>query len=237
MTTRFATLLLGVAVLAACGGETKTKAADTAAAPPPAVTPNVTATPAPAVFRVRFETSKGPFVVEARREWSPNGVDRFYQLVSSGFFDNIRFIRVIPGFMAQFGIHGDPKVAAQWEPLSIPDDPVTHSNKRGYVTYATHGANSRTTQLFINFKDNAFLDSQGFTPIAQVVEGMPVVDGLYSGYGDGPPDGKGPDQTRVHNEGNVYLEKEFPKLDFIRSARLENVAVVDSAKKGGPAKK
>lgn len=182
--------------------------------------PDQPAPRAPETFRVRFETSRGPFVVEAHRSWSPHGVDRFYQLVSSGFYDGVRFFRVIPGFVAQFGIHGDPAVAAAWENMVIPDDSVVQSNIRGTISFATAGPNTRTTQLFINYRDNVALDRIGFSPIATVIEGMDVVDSLYGGYGDGPPDGRGPDQGRITREGNRYLEREFPKLDFIRTARI-----------------
>jgi peptidyl-prolyl cis-trans isomerase A (cyclophilin A) len=147
-------------------------------------------------------------------------VDRFYELVASGFYDNVRFFRVLPGFVAQFGIHGDPAVAEAWEKMSIPDDPVVQSNKRGTVSFATAGPNTRTTQLFINYRDNPALDGMGFSPIGEVVEGMQVVDSLYAGYGEGPPDGRGPDQGRIRREGNSYLEREFPKLDYIRTARI-----------------
>jgi len=221
-----ATLLLPLAALAACGDSTsKSSTSDTATPPSPAAPPM-----APAVFRARFETSKGTFVVEAHRDWAPNGVDRFHQLVKSGYYDNVRFFRVLPDFMVQFGMHGDPAVAAQWEPLMLPDDPVVQSNKRGFVTFAKRTEpNTRTTQLFINFKDNAFLDSQGFSPIGVVVEGMSVVDKLYSGYGETP------NQDSIRTEGNAYLEKEFPQLDFIRTARIEEPATADSAaKKGAP---
>lgn len=182
--------------------------------------PNQPAQPAPETFRVRFETSRGTFTVEAHRAWSPRGVDRFYELVASGFYDNVRFFRVLPGFVAQFGIHGDPAVAEAWEKMSIPDDPVVQSNKRGTVSFATAGPNTRTTQLFINYRDNPALDGMGFSPIGEVVEGMQVVDSLYAGYGEGPPDGRGPDQGRIRREGNSYLEREFPKLDYIRTARI-----------------
>ncbi|HXQ27853.1 MAG TPA: peptidylprolyl isomerase [Gemmatimonadales bacterium] len=175
---------------------------------------------APATFRTRFETSKGTFVVEVHRDWAPQGADRFYALTKSGFFDGVRFFRVIAGFMAQFGISGDPKVASAWRTRSIPDDPVRQSNTRGMVTFATAGPNTRTTQLFINYGDNHGLDPQGFSPFGQVVEGMDVVDHLYAGYGDGPPEGTGPDQGRVESEGNAYLERDFPKLDYVLKALL-----------------
>jgi peptidyl-prolyl cis-trans isomerase A (cyclophilin A) len=176
---------------------------------------------APATYKVRFDTSKGPFVVEIHRDWAPNGADRFYNLVKNGFFDDARFFRVISGFMVQFGINKDPKISAPWRAAQIKDDPVKQSNKRGYITFATAGPNSRTSQVFINFGDNAGLDSQGFAPFGQVVSGMNVVDSLYNGYGEGAPRGKGPDQGRIQAEGNTYLNAEFPRLDFIKSATIE----------------
>jgi peptidyl-prolyl cis-trans isomerase A (cyclophilin A) len=155
------------------------------------------------------------------REWAPRGADRFYNLVKNGFYDDVRFFRVIPNFMAQFGIHGDPAVAAAWRMARINDDPVKQSNKRGFVVFATAGPNTRTTQLFINFKDNAAsLDKQGFAPFGRVVTGMETVDKIYDGYGEGAPRGKGPDQGRAQAEGNAYLSKEFPRLDFIKSATI-----------------
>jgi len=178
------------------------------------------AAPAPDSFRVTVETSKGNFTILAHRDWSPRGVDRFYNLVKLGYYDDTRFFRVLNGFMAQFGLHGDPKVNAAWEPLRIEDDSVKQSNKRGTVTFATGGPNTRTTQLFINYGDNANLDAMGFAPIGEVVEGMAVVDSLYANYGEGAPDGAGPDQARIAAEGNAYLTQSFPQLDFIRRARI-----------------
>jgi peptidyl-prolyl cis-trans isomerase A (cyclophilin A) len=175
---------------------------------------------APAVYQAKFDTSKGPFVIEVHRDWAPQGADRFYNLVKNGFFDNARFFRVIEGFMVQFGINGDPKIAAAWRDADIKDDPVKHSNERGTITFATAGPNTRTTQVFINFADNAPLDGQGFSPFGKVVSGMEVVDSLYGGYGEGAPNGNGPDQGRVQSQGNAYLEQDFPKLDFIKSATI-----------------
>jgi peptidyl-prolyl cis-trans isomerase A (cyclophilin A) len=177
---------------------------------------------APAAYKVKFDTSKGVFVIQVNRDWAPNGADRFYNLVKNGYYDNTRFFRVVPNFMVQFGINGDPKVNTVWRPARIADDRVTQSNKRGYITFATSGPNSRTTQVFINFKDNTFLDPQGFAPFGQVVSGMNVVDQLYNGYGEGAPSGRGPDQGRIQMEGNSYLEKSFPQLDYIKKATIEN---------------
>jgi peptidyl-prolyl cis-trans isomerase A (cyclophilin A) len=176
---------------------------------------------APAVYQAKFDTSKGSFVIEVHRDWAPNGADRFYNLVKNGFYDNARFFRVLQGFMVQFGINGDPNVARAWRDANIKDDPVKQSNQRGMLTFATAGPNTRTTQVFVNFGDNAGLDGQGFPPFGKVVSGMEVVESLYGGYGEGPPDGNGPDQGRLQNQGNAYLEKAFPKLDFIKKATIE----------------
>jgi peptidyl-prolyl cis-trans isomerase A (cyclophilin A) len=175
---------------------------------------------APASFKVKFVTTKGDFVVESQRDWAPRGVDRFYNLVKNGYYDGVCFFRVISGFMAQFGIHGDPKVSAAWRAEQIQDDPVKQSNKRGYVSYAMAGPNTRTTQLFINYGDNSRLDQMGFAPIARAVEGMDVVDRLYAGYGEGAPQGKGPNQGRLQTEGSTYLSKDFPQLDCIKKATI-----------------
>jgi peptidyl-prolyl cis-trans isomerase A (cyclophilin A) len=176
----------------------------------------------PESFKVKFETTKGNFTIEVTRSLSPNGADRFYNLVRSGFFKDIAFFRVIPGFMCQFGIHGDPKVAASWreKKAQIPDDPVKGSNTRGAITFATAGPNTRTTQLFISFGDNSRLDSTGFSPFGKVAEGMDVVDKINGEYGEGAPRGRGPDQGRVQAEGNAYLKKDFPNLDYIKSATV-----------------
>jgi peptidyl-prolyl cis-trans isomerase A (cyclophilin A) len=175
---------------------------------------------APATYKVRFETSKGAFVVDVNRAWAPNGADRFYNLVKNGFYDGVRFFRVLDGFMAQFGINGDPKISAQWREARIQDDPVRQSNRRGFITYAMAGPNTRTSQVFINFGDNSALDRQGFAPFGQVSSGMNVVDALHSGYGEGAPRGQGPDQGRVQTEGNAYLAKNFPRLDFVKKATI-----------------
>jgi peptidyl-prolyl cis-trans isomerase A (cyclophilin A) len=175
---------------------------------------------APPVYKVEFDTSKGPFVVEVHRDWAPNGADRFYNLVKNGFYDSTRFFRVIEGFMAQFGVNGDPKVSALWRESRIKDDPVKVSNKRTFVTFATAGPNTRTTQVFVSYGDNSNLDSQGFSPFGQVVSGMKVVDSLYSGYGEGAPGGRGPSQARVQSEGNAYLASSFPNLDYIKKATI-----------------
>jgi peptidyl-prolyl cis-trans isomerase A (cyclophilin A) len=175
---------------------------------------------APPVYKVEFDTSKGPFVVEVHRDWAPNGADRFYNLVKNGFYDNVRFFRVVEGFMAQFGVNGDPKVSSVWREARIKDDPVRISNKRTFVTFATAGRDTRTTQVFISYSDNSNLDSQGFAPFGQVVSGIKVVDSLYNGYGEGAPNGRGPDQGRVQKEGNAYLASAFPNLDYVKKATI-----------------
>jgi peptidyl-prolyl cis-trans isomerase A (cyclophilin A) len=175
---------------------------------------------APDTFKAKFETTKGAFTVEVTRSLAPNGADRFYNLVKSGYFKDIEFFRVIPGFMAQFGVHGDPAVSAAWRPARIPDDAVKGSNARGAITFATAGPGTRTTQLFINLVDNSRLDGMGFSPFGKVIEGMDVVDKLNGEYGEGAPRGAGPNQGRIQAEGNAYLKKEFPNLDSIKSAVL-----------------
>jgi peptidyl-prolyl cis-trans isomerase A (cyclophilin A) len=175
---------------------------------------------APATYKARFDTSKGVFVIDVRREWAPVGADRFYNLVKNGFYDENRFFRVVSGFMVQFGINGNPQVSAPWQNARIKDDPVKQSNKRGFITFATSGPNSRTTQVFINFGDNARLDGMGFASFGQVSTGMNVVDQLYSDYGEGAPSGRGPNQGRIQGEGNAYLTKDFPNLDFVRKATI-----------------
>jgi peptidyl-prolyl cis-trans isomerase A (cyclophilin A) len=176
---------------------------------------------APDTYKARFETSKGAFVVTVHHDWAPLGADRFYNLVKNGFYDDCRFFRVIDGFMGQIGMNGTPAIQQAWAAARLPDDPVKQSNKRGFVTFAHAGPNSRTTQFFINLADNSNLDRQGFPPIGEVTSGMDVVEKLYSGYGDGPPRGKGPSQSQITAEGNAYLMKDFPKLDYVKKATIE----------------
>jgi len=177
---------------------------------------------APATFKAKFDTSKGPVVITVHRDWAPIGADRFYNLVKNGFYDDARFFRVLDNFMAQVGINGNPAIQTNWKTATIQDDPVKQSNKRGFVTFAKSGApNSRSTQIFINFKDNSSLDKSGFAPFGEVTAGMDVVDKLYSGYGEGAPSGRGPEQGKIQAEGNAYLNKDFPKLDYIKKATIE----------------
>ena len=183
---------------------------------------------APATYKAKFDTSKGAFVITVHRDWAPRGADRFYNLVKNGFYDDVRFFRVIDGFMAQIGMNGNPEIQTAWDRSKLQDDPVKESNKKGFVTFASAGANTRTTQFFINLGDNARLDKPGacgagcaFPPFGEVTSGMDVVDQIYSGYGEGAPRGRGPDQGRIRMEGNTYLKKDFPKLDFVKKATIE----------------
>jgi cyclophilin family peptidyl-prolyl cis-trans isomerase len=169
----------------------------------------------PDVFRVKFQTSQGDFVVEARRAWSPHGVDRFHELVRMRYFDQGRFFRVVPGFIAQFGVHRDFNVHEKWREYFIVDDPPLQKNLRGTLSYAMSGPATRATEMFINLKDNPALDEQRFVPFAKVVQGMDVVDKFYSGYGEVRPEGKYIEPSRVEGEANEYLVQRFPKLDFI----------------------
>lgn len=191
---------------------------------------------APENFNVLVSTTKGDFLVELHREWAPNGVDQFYSLVKAGYYQDIAVFRVIAGFMAQFGMHGNPEVNTIWKQSTIQDDPVRESNTRGYVTFAkTNMPNSRSTQLFINFGNNKTLDSMGFAPIGKVVDepgkggGMSIVDSLYADYGEGAPKGKGPSQGVIGAKGNTYLKAEFPNLDYIKSIRVCGEDKVDNA--------
>lgn len=204
-------------------------AASPASGPPPEavhhdpaqIDPSLATAKAPDVFRARFNTTRGVFVIEVHRDWAPNGADRFYNLVKLGFFDDTRFFRVIDGFMVQFGLSGDPRVSSKWRSANIKDDPVAKSNKRGMVTFAqTSAPDSRSTQIFINFADNGTLDASRFAPFGEVVQGMTVVDALYHGYGESRPNGNGPDQGRIQEGGNQYLDAEFPLLDRILSTAL-----------------
>ncbi len=188
-----------------------------------APTPAEVAAPAPDSFRVAFLTTRGTFLVMAHRDWSPYGVDRFYFLVSHGYYDDTYFFRVVNGFVAQWGISGNPLVDQAWRHQTIPDDPVLRSNQRGMIAFARGGRHTRDAQLFVSYRDNARLDTLngfGFPPVAQVVAGMDVVDALYHGYGEGPPRGKGPSQDSIAAAGNAYLARGFPLLDRIRSARV-----------------
>jgi peptidyl-prolyl cis-trans isomerase A (cyclophilin A) len=203
-----ALVLFAVLGAAGCGQALRKPAALRAVAPP--------------TYKVLFDTTAGSFVVEVHRDWAPHGADRFYNLVKRRFYDNTRFFRVVPGFMVQFGIHGEPAVSAAWRDARIPVDQVKASNTRGLISYAMAGSpDTRTTQVFINFQDNSRLDSLGFAPFGEVISGMHVVDRIYSVYGEGAPRGQGPEQGRLQTEGNAYLAKDFTNLDYIRHAIVQ----------------
>jgi peptidyl-prolyl cis-trans isomerase A (cyclophilin A) len=171
---------------------------------------------APPKYKAKFTTTKGAFVLEVTRDWAPLGADRFYNLVKNGFFDGVKFFRVIKGFMVQFGISGDPKISAAWRDAEFKDDPVKQSNQRGTISFATKGPNTRTTQVFINYVDNSRLDGMGFSPFGKVVSGMDVLDQLFGEYGGAPSE----QQPRIQDEGNAFLEREFPKLDAVKKAEI-----------------
>lgn len=214
MTIRTVVLLTATLLFAAVSAQTPAAAVDLG-------NPASLNEKAPDVYKAKFDTTKGTFVIEVNRSWAPNGADRFYNLVKNGFYNDARFFRVLEGFMAQFGISGNPDLSAVWREARIPDDPVKESNQLGTVSFATAGPNTRTTQVFINFGDNAGLDGQGFAPFGKVVSGMDVVDSFFKGYGEGAPRGRGPDQGRVQAQGNAYLITDFPKLDYVKKATIE----------------
>jgi peptidyl-prolyl cis-trans isomerase A (cyclophilin A) len=215
----YLTLLPLVAFLAC---SEKKPAPDTTAAAPPAAAPapEVDAT-SPDSFMVHVVTSRGAFDIKVHRDWAPHGADRLYTLLNKNFYDGTRFFRVLAGFMAQFGISGDPATQKAWHDRPIPDDPPKQTNTRGILTFATAGPNTRTTQLFINYDNkNARLDADGFSGVGRVVSGMSVVDSLFSSYGEGAPNGYGPDQGQIEQKGNAYLSDKFPQLDSIVTARV-----------------
>jgi peptidyl-prolyl cis-trans isomerase A (cyclophilin A) len=206
-----------VLAVAACNNKT------TQQAPGPALlTPSPTelAAAAPDSFKVQFVTSKGSFTAQFFRAWAPLGVDRFHYLAKNNYYDGIVFFRVLPNFVVQFGIHGDPKVSEAWRSRSILDDKVLQSNQQGFITYAMGGPNTRTTQIFINKRDNSRLDAMGFAPIGKIIDGMHVVEQIYAGYGEGGRGGGGPDQEAIRLQGNAYLNRMFPMLDSIVTARI-----------------
>ncbi len=180
-------------------------------------TPAALTEQAPATYKVNLDTSKGAIVIEVHRDWAPIAADRFYNLVKNGFYDEARFFRVVPNFMVQFGMNADPSLTRIWAGSPMKDEPTKQGNKKGYVTFARTGApNSRGTQLFINYKDNSFLDAQGFAAFGQVVTGMDVAEKITSQYGEKP------EQGQITSTGNAYLNKEFPKLDFVKTATIGN---------------
>jgi peptidyl-prolyl cis-trans isomerase A (cyclophilin A) len=211
----------GILFLAGCAGgpQTKKAAEEPQPKPPaveekaPAAAPAAKQEPSANVFKVRFDTSRGPFVVEVHRDWAPLGAKRFEDLVKDGYYDGARFFRIVPNFVVQFGLAASPAMTKKWD-KPIKDDPVTQTNRLGAITFATSGPNTRTAQLFINLRSNQMLDSQGFAPFGRVVEGMDVVEKLYPGYGENP------DQDLITRRGNKYLEESFPKLDYIKKATI-----------------
>ena len=222
-------LLTIALILSAAACDKAPAPADKAAAPPAGAAATPAAPPSDALlhpvaakfmasgpdsFAVHFVTSRGAFDLTIHRDWSPKGTDRLYYLFSNNYYDGIRFFRVMKGFMAQFGMAGDTGVERAWKDLDLSDEPVKHSNKRGTLTFADAGPNTRSTQLFINFGDNGQLDQGGFTPVGAVTNGMGVVDSLYTGYGESP------DQGKITSEGNAYLAREFPRLDYIITAHV-----------------
>jgi peptidyl-prolyl cis-trans isomerase A (cyclophilin A) len=200
-------------MLAACSPPNEPKKAEA-----PAAAKNE---PPPAVFQVNLDTSKGPVEIEVRRDWAPRGADHFYELVKTGFYDGNRFFRAVRNFVVQFGISGDPQLNRLWANANLPDDPVKQSNVKGTLTYAHLGPNSRSTQLFINLKDNKTLDKQGFAPIGKVISGMETVERFYSSYGEMAPRGQGPDPSQIEARGNAYLADHFARLDFIHKATIQ----------------
>lgn len=207
-TSMFATVAL-LAAAAAFAGQAGDKAASLK-------NPASLTEQAPATYKAAFDTSAGKFVIDVHRAWAPKGADRFYNLVKNGFYDDTRFFRVVPNFMVQFGLNGDPAVQSNWANANITDDPSgKQSNKKGYVTFATRGKDTRTTQVFINFKDNAGLDSQGFAPFGEVTSGMDVVEKITDQYGEKP------NQASIQSQGNTYLKAQFPKLDYVKKATIE----------------
>jgi peptidyl-prolyl cis-trans isomerase A (cyclophilin A) len=215
---------------AARSSAAKPGAGHTAGPRPSLLVPASLKAKAPAVFKARFTTTGGDFVVEVHREWAPLGADRFYNLVRYGYFTNASFFRVVPGFVVQFGLSADPAVNAVWSNAKIQDDPVIQSNKRGNLVFATAGPNTRTTQLFINYGDNERLDGMGFAPFGSVVEGMDVVDRIFSGYRENPR------QDLITSQGDAYIKANFPKIDKIKLAKIVPPVAVAGAKPGAGTK-
>ncbi len=217
-TRTIALTALVILAAAAAGSEAR---AEQAAVRKSLMVPAAFTDTAPDTYNVTFDTSIGEFVVKVTRAWAPNGADRFYNLVKNGFYDEARFFRAVPNFMVQFGLNANPTVSKIWQSARIPPDKVTQSNKKGFITFAMGASpDTRTTQVFINFRNNANLDGMGFAPFGEVVSGIEVVNKIYTGYGEGAPRGGGPPQGRVVAEGNAYLIKSFPKLDYIKTATI-----------------
>ncbi len=231
-------LVVAGGLLAQTKAPGKTSGHSTPQAPYPAalLRPSALVRQAPAEFEVKFVTSKGDFVVKVTRAWAPLGADRFYNLVRNRFYDRAVFFRVVTTprpFVVQFGLSAFPEVSRAWANAKIKDDPVVQSNKRGFITYAMAGPNTRTTQVYVNLGDNSRLDAMGFAPFGEVTQGMEVIDQLYGGYGDGPG---APDQGLIQEQGSSYLQKEFPLLDGIKTARIVMPPARTPAGKSPPAK-
>ena len=216
------TQTLALAALVAMAAATIGVGAEQAAVRKSLMNPAAFKDTAPDAYNVKFDTSVGEFVIKVTRAWAPNGADRFYNLVKNGFYDDARFFRAVPNFMVQFGLNANPMVSKVWQSARIAPDKVTQSNKKGFITFAMGATpDTRTTQVFINFRSNTNLDSMGFAPFGEVVSGIEVVDKIYTGYGEAAPKGSGPPQARVAAEGNAYLIKSFPKMDYIKKATIE----------------
>lgn len=218
--TRALVALLVALAIGACGGSSDSDQA-TAAQRNPLLRPDDYHETAPDDYRVTLETTAGDVVIQVHRDWAPLGADRFYNLAKGGFYDDSRVYRVVPGFMAQFGLNADPYVNQAWKTQYLVDDPVVESNTRGRVAFAKGGVHTRTTEVFISYKDNSALDDEGFAPFGEVIEGMDVADAFYAEYGDGPPRGDGPYQAMAQARGNAYLDEEFPELTQILDVTIE----------------
>ncbi len=220
--SEIATVACAVLIVLAISSLALAQSEEKVAQPNPALFDSKLATEkAPDSFRVIMQTTVGSLVIEIHREWAPHGADRFFNLVKIGYYNDVAFYRVLPGFMAQAGMNGDPKVSAAWLNSYIPADELRQSNTKGRVSYAMGGdPGSRSAQFFINYGDNSYLDEMGFAPFGEVVEGFETVQALYSDYGEGAPKGNGPNQTKLYRGGNAYLKGGFPKLDYIVSAVL-----------------
>lgn len=227
--SRWVLLSLWAVTVVGCAGGSATNESAAPVPSAPSIAPaggTSSMAQSPDVYQVEFDTTKGKFVVEVHRDWAPNGADRFYQLVQEKFFDQVKFFRAVEGFMVQFGIHGNPEVSAKWRENMMPDDPVVKSNTRGMITYAKPGfPNSRTTQVFINYGNNANLDGMGFAPFGEVISGMDVVDSLHKGYGEEPSQY----QPQIQQQGNAFLDQAFPDLDSIITAKLIGPKTEDAA--------
>lgn len=216
-----ALIFLTLVLAAACGRSSDGGEEETTVQRNPLLRPDDFDERAPDEFRVTLETTEGDVVIQVHRDWAPLGADRFYNLATAGFYDDSRIYRIVPGFMAQFGLNADPYVNQAWKNEVLVDDPVVESNTRGRVAFAKGGVHSRTTEVFISYKDNSALDEEGFAPFGEVVEGMDVADAFYGEYGDGPPRGDGPYQAMAQARGNAYLDEEFPELTRIIDVTVE----------------